>query len=187
MTFPCFQGTCIVKTKSIPRAWYKYFFLLHVNGVGSFLLSQIISLWNSRFSLACDILRNCYEAFALYSFGRYLIASLGKLQAYPCYCDLYIYTHTSISIYIYVVYIWKYNYGTLFFVSSRFSSLRKIPKFILANICGSHKLSNHNVMHDISFSSINKFAYTSVVLYSSPLINFYKNSIGWVGEWFLQN
>ncbi|XP_050940888.1 protein LAZ1 homolog 2 isoform X7 [Cucumis melo] len=38
---------------------------------------SIISLWNSRFSLACDILRNCYEAFALYSFGRYLIASLG--------------------------------------------------------------------------------------------------------------
>ncbi|KAL0552932.1 hypothetical protein IC582_012066 [Cucumis melo] len=53
---------------------------------------SIISLWNSRFSLACDILRNCYEAFALYSFGRYLIASLGKLQVYPCYCDLC--THT---------------------------------------------------------------------------------------------
>lgn len=38
---------------------------------------SIISLWNPRFSLACDILRNCYEAFALYSFGRYLIACLG--------------------------------------------------------------------------------------------------------------
>ncbi|XP_050940890.1 protein LAZ1 homolog 2 isoform X10 [Cucumis melo] len=41
------------------------------------VIALIISLWNSRFSLACDILRNCYEAFALYSFGRYLIASLG--------------------------------------------------------------------------------------------------------------
>ncbi|KAK9275649.1 hypothetical protein L1049_022916 [Liquidambar formosana] len=38
---------------------------------------SIISLWNSRFSLACDILRNCYEAFALYSFWRYLVACLG--------------------------------------------------------------------------------------------------------------
>ncbi|XP_062215390.1 protein LAZ1 homolog 2 [Phragmites australis] len=36
-----------------------------------------ISLWNSEFSLACDILRNCYEAFALYAFGRYLVACLG--------------------------------------------------------------------------------------------------------------
>ncbi|KAL6650116.1 hypothetical protein ACP70R_014340 [Stipagrostis hirtigluma subsp. patula] len=38
---------------------------------------SIISLWNSDFSLACDILRNCYEAFALYAFGRYLVACLG--------------------------------------------------------------------------------------------------------------
>jgi hypothetical protein len=28
-------------------------------------------------SVASDILRNCYEAFALYSFGSYLVASLG--------------------------------------------------------------------------------------------------------------
>lgn len=41
---------------------------------------QIISLWNPRLSLACDILRNYYEAFALYSFGRYLIACLGMLH-----------------------------------------------------------------------------------------------------------
>ncbi|CBI27785.3 unnamed protein product, partial [Vitis vinifera] len=38
---------------------------------------SIISLWNSRLSLACDILRSCYEAFALYSFGSYLVACLG--------------------------------------------------------------------------------------------------------------
>ncbi|XP_043706009.1 protein LAZ1 homolog 2 [Telopea speciosissima] len=38
---------------------------------------SIISLWNYRFSIACDILRNCYEAFALYAFGRYLVACLG--------------------------------------------------------------------------------------------------------------
>ncbi|KAJ0029977.1 hypothetical protein Pint_13528 [Pistacia integerrima] len=38
---------------------------------------SILSLWKPRFSLPCDILRNCYEAFALYSFGSYLIACLG--------------------------------------------------------------------------------------------------------------
>ncbi|WCJ42820.1 hypothetical protein M5689_023604 [Euphorbia peplus] len=38
---------------------------------------SIISLWNPRTSLACDILRNCYEAFALYAFGSYLVACLG--------------------------------------------------------------------------------------------------------------
>ncbi|KAG4194881.1 hypothetical protein ERO13_A06G077800v2 [Gossypium hirsutum] len=38
---------------------------------------SVISLWNPRFSLACDILRSCHEAFALYSFGRYLIACIG--------------------------------------------------------------------------------------------------------------
>ncbi|KAL8498263.1 hypothetical protein ACS0TY_021549 [Phlomoides rotata] len=38
---------------------------------------SILSLWNPHLSLACDILRNCYEAFALYAFGSYLIACLG--------------------------------------------------------------------------------------------------------------
>ncbi|MQL87713.1 hypothetical protein Taro_020265 [Colocasia esculenta] len=39
---------------------------------------SMISLWNGRFSIVCDILRNCYEAFALYCFGNYLVACLGK-------------------------------------------------------------------------------------------------------------
>ncbi|KAH7572033.1 hypothetical protein JRO89_XS04G0190300 [Xanthoceras sorbifolium] len=30
---------------------------------------SILSLWNSKFSLACDILRNCYEAFACILLG----------------------------------------------------------------------------------------------------------------------
>ncbi|CAG7869786.1 unnamed protein product, partial [Brassica rapa] len=38
---------------------------------------SIISLSNPKLSLPCDILRNCYEAFALYSFGSYLVACLG--------------------------------------------------------------------------------------------------------------
>ncbi|PHT75684.1 Protein LAZ1 -like protein 2 [Capsicum annuum] len=42
-----------------------------------YAVESILSLWNPKLSLACDILRNCYEAFALYSFGSYLIACLG--------------------------------------------------------------------------------------------------------------
>lgn len=38
---------------------------------------SIISLWKANFSIVCDILRNCYEAFALYCFGSYLAACLG--------------------------------------------------------------------------------------------------------------
>ncbi|KAK1408535.1 hypothetical protein QVD17_40395 [Tagetes erecta] len=38
---------------------------------------SIFSLWKPMFALACDILRSCYESFALYSFGSYLIACLG--------------------------------------------------------------------------------------------------------------
>ncbi|KAJ4815484.1 organic solute transporter ostalpha protein (DUF300) [Rhynchospora pubera] len=43
----------------------------------SYTNPYIISLWVSRLSMICDILRSCYEAFALYSFGRYLVACLG--------------------------------------------------------------------------------------------------------------
>nr|XP_027188805.1 protein LAZ1 homolog 2 isoform X2 [Cicer arietinum] len=48
-----------------------------ISMVPIYATESIISLWNPRLSLACDILRNYYEAFALYSFGRYLIACLG--------------------------------------------------------------------------------------------------------------
>ncbi|KAI5674232.1 hypothetical protein M9H77_14596 [Catharanthus roseus] len=41
---------------------------------------SILSFWSPKLSLACDILRNCYEAFALYAFGSYLIACLGGEQ-----------------------------------------------------------------------------------------------------------
>eukprot|EP00249_Psilotum_nudum_P021553 c28152_g1_i5 orf=572-2083(+) len=38
---------------------------------------SFLSLCSSHFALEWEILRDCYEAFALYSFGRYLIACLG--------------------------------------------------------------------------------------------------------------
>ncbi|KAH0454041.1 hypothetical protein IEQ34_018365 [Dendrobium chrysotoxum] len=38
---------------------------------------SVFSLWKARFSITCDILRDCYEAFALYAFGSYLVACLG--------------------------------------------------------------------------------------------------------------
>ncbi|KAL2971016.1 hypothetical protein AAZX31_15G170400 [Glycine max] len=49
-----------------------------ISMVPIYATKSIISLWNPRLSLACDILRNYYEAFALYSFGRFLIACLGS-------------------------------------------------------------------------------------------------------------
>ncbi|KAE7998424.1 hypothetical protein FH972_002969 [Carpinus fangiana] len=51
-----------------------YLILQHLR---SYTNPAIISLCFPRLSLACDILRNCYEAFALYSFGSYLVACLG--------------------------------------------------------------------------------------------------------------
>ncbi|CAM8977537.1 unnamed protein product [Rhodiola kirilowii] len=45
---------------------------------------SIISLSTPKLSLACDILRNCYEAFALYSFGSYLVACLGGERSVVC-------------------------------------------------------------------------------------------------------
>ncbi|KAK2449821.1 hypothetical protein P8452_13540 [Trifolium repens] len=48
-----------------------------ISMVPIYATESIISLSNPKLSLACDILRNYYEAFALYSFGRYLIACLG--------------------------------------------------------------------------------------------------------------
>ncbi|XP_041009181.1 protein LAZ1 homolog 2 isoform X2 [Juglans microcarpa x Juglans regia] len=51
-----------------------YLILQHLR---SYTNPAIISLLFPRLSLACDILRNCYEAFALYSFGSYLVACLG--------------------------------------------------------------------------------------------------------------
>ncbi|KAK7304011.1 hypothetical protein RJT34_14992 [Clitoria ternatea] len=48
-----------------------------ISMVPIYATDSITSLWNPRLSLACDILRNYYEAFALYSFGRYLISCLG--------------------------------------------------------------------------------------------------------------
>lgn len=45
--------------------------------VPAYATESIISLWNPKLSLACDILRSCYEAFALYAFGSYLIECLG--------------------------------------------------------------------------------------------------------------
>ncbi|TYI22285.1 hypothetical protein ES332_A06G092500v1 [Gossypium tomentosum] len=50
---------------------------------------SVISLWNPRFSLACDILRSCYEAFALYSFGRYLIACIEEEIHQKSFCNFF--------------------------------------------------------------------------------------------------
>lgn len=38
---------------------------------------QFVSLTNPTVSIDCEILRDCYESFAMYCFGRYLVACLG--------------------------------------------------------------------------------------------------------------
>lgn len=38
---------------------------------------QFVSLVNPSISVYCEILRDCYESFAMYCFGRYLVACLG--------------------------------------------------------------------------------------------------------------
>lgn len=42
-----------------------------------YAVSSFLSLLNSKVAFICEIMRDCYEAFALYCFERYLIACLG--------------------------------------------------------------------------------------------------------------
>ncbi|KAL6224280.1 hypothetical protein ACLB2K_003135 [Fragaria x ananassa] len=60
-------------TKPSEQLWVVFV----VSMVPVYATDSIISLWKPKLSLPCDILRNCYEAFALYSFGSYLVACLG--------------------------------------------------------------------------------------------------------------
>lgn len=41
---------------------------------------QFLSLLNSDAAFNCEVIRDCYEALALYCFERYLIACLGMLE-----------------------------------------------------------------------------------------------------------
>lgn len=41
---------------------------------------QFLSLLNSNGAFNCEVIRDCYEAFALYCFERYLIACLGTFM-----------------------------------------------------------------------------------------------------------
>ncbi|KAI3728746.1 hypothetical protein L6452_17388 [Arctium lappa] len=45
--------------------------------VPSYAVESFVSLLNPSISVVTEILRDCYEAFAMYCFGRYLIACLG--------------------------------------------------------------------------------------------------------------
>lgn len=45
--------------------------------VPCYAVESFVSLVNPSISVDCEILRDCYEAFAMYCFGRYLIACLG--------------------------------------------------------------------------------------------------------------
>ncbi|XP_061355723.1 protein LAZ1 isoform X1 [Gastrolobium bilobum] len=45
--------------------------------VPCYSIESLISLVNPSISVDCEILRDCYESFAMYCFGRYLVACLG--------------------------------------------------------------------------------------------------------------
>jgi len=49
--------------------------------VPCYAIESYISLINPNTSVYCGILRDGYEAFAMYCFGRYITACLGKLCA----------------------------------------------------------------------------------------------------------
>ena len=50
---------------------------------------QFLSLLDSSSAFNCEIIRDCYEAFALYCFERYLIACLGTVIYMPFICLLF--------------------------------------------------------------------------------------------------
>ncbi|BFG42450.1 hypothetical protein CerSpe_287240 [Prunus speciosa] len=45
--------------------------------VPCYAVESLISLVNPSISVDCEILRDCYESFAMYCFGRYLVACMG--------------------------------------------------------------------------------------------------------------
>ncbi|XP_042981258.1 protein LAZ1-like isoform X4 [Carya illinoinensis] len=45
--------------------------------VPCYAIESLVSLVNPSISVYCEILRDCYESFAMYCFGRYLVACLG--------------------------------------------------------------------------------------------------------------
>ncbi|KAK3195667.1 hypothetical protein Dsin_026977 [Dipteronia sinensis] len=45
--------------------------------VPCYSIESFVSLMNPSISVDCEILRDCYESFAMYCFGRYLVACLG--------------------------------------------------------------------------------------------------------------
>ncbi|XP_077220706.1 protein LAZ1-like isoform X2 [Tasmannia lanceolata] len=45
--------------------------------VPCYAIESFVSLVDPTISVDCEILRDCYEAFAMYCFGRYLVACLG--------------------------------------------------------------------------------------------------------------
>lgn len=69
--------------KSLPSTSHNHLFFFSVNILSTHshplfqIFHQFVSLVNPSISVDCEILRDCYESFAMYCFGRYLVACLG--------------------------------------------------------------------------------------------------------------
>ena len=49
---------------------------------------QFVSLLDPSISVDIEILRDCYESFAMYCFGRYLVACLGMFLTKSILCAM---------------------------------------------------------------------------------------------------
>lgn len=73
---------CNCVGKASKHFMYVLYYSRSMSNVVFLLLGQYISLINPNTSVYCGILRDGYEAFAMYCFGRYITACLGKLYAH---------------------------------------------------------------------------------------------------------
>lgn len=69
-----------MKIVGIVAGMYNFYGLTMYFGFLFFFLMQFLSLLDSNAAFNCEAIRDCYEAFALYCFERYLIACLGMLK-----------------------------------------------------------------------------------------------------------
>lgn len=80
-----FGGLCrFCQSRLLIKILFKCLFRSH-----KWFWVQFVSLVNPAISVDMGILRDCYESFAMYCFGRYLVACLGMMTKLPSYRSNY--------------------------------------------------------------------------------------------------
>lgn len=76
---PCYAIESVISLKQLlALCWLAIFHLVAYLLIFGTSLQQYVSLVNPDTSVYCGILRDGYEAFAMYCFGRYITACLGE-------------------------------------------------------------------------------------------------------------